>query len=76
MFEPKQMDRDVLDWGVAWVQREFYSRRRIGIRISRCMKYLSRDIIFRAILPVNLGYRQKMAIDGTFTRGVRFNPAI
>jgi radical SAM superfamily enzyme YgiQ (UPF0313 family) len=72
VFDPVHMSREELDNGVAWVQRHFYGRRRIGQRAWRCLRYLDPGLVFRAVLPLNLGYRRKMALDGTMRRGSAF----
>lgn len=66
VFEPAQMGRETLDAGVAWVQREFYARQRIARRIWRSVHYLDPGVVWRAVLPINLAYRRKMAMVGTF----------
>ncbi len=77
VFEPMHMSREALDHGVAWVQREFYARRRITYRAWRSLHYLDPGILLRAVLPLNVGYRRKMMVDGTFQRGAEFTlPAI
>jgi radical SAM superfamily enzyme YgiQ (UPF0313 family) len=72
VFEPTHMSREELDNGVAWVQRQFYGPRRIARRAWQDLRYLDPGLILRAILPLNLGYRRKMAADGTFGRGAAF----
>jgi radical SAM superfamily enzyme YgiQ (UPF0313 family) len=72
VFEPVNMRRETLDQGVAWVQRQFYARRRVTRRAWRSLRYLAPTVVFRGILPLNLGYRRKMAVDGTFRRGAAF----
>lgn len=74
VFEPRKMSREVLDSGVAWVQRQFYARRRIGRRAWQCLRYLGPAVALRGVLPLNLGYRHKMSLDGTFQRGAAFVP--
>lgn len=69
VYQPQQMSRGTLDKGVAWVQRQFYARHRITRRACRCLRYLEPAMIMRSVLPLNLGYRRKMAVDGTFQRG-------
>jgi len=74
VFEPAHMRMEELDSGVAWVQKHFYGRRRIARRAWRSLRYLDSDLILRAVLPLNLGYRRKMDVDGTFRRGAAFKP--
>lgn len=72
VYEPAQMSRSTLDNGVGWVQKQFYSRRHIAGRSIRCLEYMEPSMLMKAVLPLNLGYRQKMAEDGTFRRGTDF----
>jgi radical SAM superfamily enzyme YgiQ (UPF0313 family) len=74
VFDPVHMSRETLDNGVGWVQRHFYAQRQIVRRTWRCLGYLAPDVILRAALPLNVGYRRKMAVDGTFERGAAFSP--
>jgi len=74
VFEPAHMRMEELDNGVAWVQKHFYGRRQIARRAWRSLRYLDSDLILRAVLPLNLGYRRKMEVDGTFRRGAAFKP--
>jgi radical SAM superfamily enzyme YgiQ (UPF0313 family) len=76
VFEPTHMSRETLDQGVAWVQRQFYARRRITRRAWHSLRYLEPAVVLRGILPLNLGYRRKMAVDGSFRRGAAFAPAV
>ncbi len=69
------MSQETLDNGVAWVQRHFYSRRLIARRALQSAGYLDPSILLRAVLPLNLGYRRKMTVDGTFRRGAEYNPS-
>ena len=73
VFQPARMSREELDNGVAWVQRQFYRPGRIARRAWQDLRYLDPGLIFRAVLPLNLGYRRKMAVDGTFSRGAAFS---
>ena len=74
VFEPAQMSRETLDRGVAWVQREFYARRRIARRTWLGLGYLDPGVILRAILPINQAYRRKMATVGTYDKAAAFVP--
>ena len=40
VFEPRQMSRETLDKGVAWVLRQFHTRRAIARRVWRSLHYL------------------------------------
>jgi radical SAM superfamily enzyme YgiQ (UPF0313 family) len=69
VFEPLHMSREALDKGVAWVLREFHTRRRIIRRIWNCFRYLESSLILAGVLPINLGWRNKLTVDGNFERG-------
>jgi radical SAM superfamily enzyme YgiQ (UPF0313 family) len=73
VYEPRHMSRETLDQGVAWVQSQFYGRRSIARRAWHSLGYLEPTMVLRAFLPLNLGYRRKMAVDGTFRRGTGFH---
>ncbi len=74
VFEPHRMTRRQLDEGTAWVLKEFYSRRRIARRFLRQAGYLYPVAFTRVVAPLNLGYRERLKINGTFERGRRFIP--
>jgi radical SAM superfamily enzyme YgiQ (UPF0313 family) len=69
VFEPLHMSREMLDKGVAWVLREFHTRRRVIRRIWNCFQYLKSSFILAGVLPINLGWRNKLTVDGNFERG-------
>ncbi len=69
VFEPLHMSREALDRGVAWVLREFHTPRRIIRRIWNCFQYLESSLILTGVLPINLGWRNKLTVDGNFGRG-------
>ena len=75
VFEPVHMSRETLDLGVAWISREFYSRRRVAVRLARQVGYLAPSSIVRGTIPLNLGYRVRFARNGTLDKGTRFKPA-
>jgi radical SAM superfamily enzyme YgiQ (UPF0313 family) len=72
VFEPLHMSQQTLDRGVSWVLREFHSRRRIIRRVWQGLHYLDPLFVFGGVLPVNLGWRQKLTADGNFQRGQAF----
>jgi len=74
VYEPRHMSRQTLANGVNWLQSRFYSRQAITRRIWRCGRYLEPSMILKAILPLNLGYRKKMAAEGGFERAAAFAP--
>jgi len=72
VFEPLHMSRETLDLGVAWISREFYSRRRVARRVARELGYLAPSSILRGTVPLNLGYRARFSRNGTLEKGARF----
>jgi radical SAM superfamily enzyme YgiQ (UPF0313 family) len=68
VYEPLHMSCETLDHGVAWVQKGFYARRAIARRTWRALGYLDPGVIVRAVVPLNVGYRHKMAADGTLRK--------
>jgi radical SAM superfamily enzyme YgiQ (UPF0313 family) len=73
VFAPMHMSPETLHGGVAWVLREFYGRRNVSRRIWRGLRYLSPDTILRGVAPLNLGYRHRLSVDGTFPLGSSFD---
>jgi radical SAM superfamily enzyme YgiQ (UPF0313 family) len=69
VFEPTHMSRETLDVGVGWLVREFHSRRRIATRALRSSRYLDPVLVLGGVVPVNLGWRLKLAADGSFRKG-------
>lgn len=74
VFEPLHMSVETLDQGVAWLLREYHARRRVVRRVWRSMRYLEPTIVWGGVAPLNVGWRHKLRIDGTFARGQRFVP--
>ena len=74
VYEPKNMDKETLHTGTAWLQKEFYSYKNIARRVSRAIKYLDSDILLKVVIPVNLGYRFKLSRYGAFKTGKSFQP--
>ncbi len=75
VFEPLHMSRETLDLGVAWISREFYSRRRVMRRLVGELSYLAPSSILRGSVPLNLGYRARFGRNGTLEKGARFESA-
>ena len=69
VFEPLHMRRELLDKGVAWVLREFHTRRHLFRRVWNCFQYLEPSLVMAGVLPINLGWRDKLSADGNFARG-------
>ena len=74
VFRPMNMSCETLHLGVAWILQQFFKRRRITQRIWKSLRYLHTATILRAMLPLNLGYRHRLTVDGTFQRGKAFIP--
>ena len=74
VFSPKEMSPETLKRGTDWVLLQFYSRQAVWRRIRRAFGYLSPSIILRALAPLNLGYRRRLAACGTFANGQLFTP--
>lgn len=72
VFEPLHMSRETLDQGTAWVVRQFHTRRMVAQRVWRSLQYLDPMLVFGGVLPLNLGWRQKLTVDGNFQRGAAF----
>jgi hypothetical protein len=63
------MRRETLDTGVAWVLRQFHTRSRVARRVLKSFRYLDPVLVVGGVLPLNLGWRHKLAVDGNFRRG-------
>ncbi|WP_340114324.1 B12-binding domain-containing radical SAM protein [Maribellus mangrovi] len=72
VHRPKLMDTSTLDYGTAWVQQHFYSYKNITKRVTRAGSYLSPETIFKAVLPLNIGWRFKLSNYGAFQLGQKF----
>jgi radical SAM superfamily enzyme YgiQ (UPF0313 family) len=69
VFEPLHMRRETLDSGVAWVLRQFHSRRRVARRVLKSLQYLNPVIALGGVLPINLGWRHRLAVEGNLQQG-------
>jgi len=74
VYEPKNMSRETLHKGTAWLQKQFYSYRHIFRRVRRTFGYLHPDLIARAVIPLNLGYRFKLSKYSAFELANSFQP--
>ena len=72
VFQPLRMRCETLDQGVAWVLRQFHTRRRVARRVWSSLQYLDSRIVLGGVLPLNLGWRRKLQADGNFQRGAAF----
>lgn len=75
VHKPRNMSRETLHYGTAWLQRQFYSYGNITNRLRKALSYLDLHVLFRIILPLNLGYRYKLSAYGAFKQGKNFLPA-
>lgn len=75
VFQPKQMSAEKLHNGTAWLQQNFYSYKNIIRRVSKAFTYLSPDIVFKTVVPLNFGYRLKLTSYGAFKMGNYFQCA-
>ena len=73
VFEPSHMERETLDLGVAWTMGQFYKRKQIATRVWKGLHYLDPAVLFYGVLPLNLGYLNKVILDGTMQRGALFD---
>ena len=73
VHEPHKMNSETLHYGIAWLQKQFYSYKSITQRMGKALTYLSPNIIMRAMLPLNLGYRFKLSAYGAFKMSKSFH---
>ncbi|MEN8248266.1 MAG: radical SAM protein [Bacteroidota bacterium] len=73
VHKPLNMTPEELHRGTAWLQKQFFSGKNIARRIWRASSYLSPVMVFKIVLPVNLGYRHKLTSYGAFKMGSNFN---
>lgn len=73
VYTPLKMNPAVLDAGVGWVLRQFYARRSLLRRGFRSLGYLPARVVAGGMLPLNLGYRRRLTLDGSFHRGSAFH---
>lgn len=67
VFEPSKMSCEELKRGHDWVLRNFYSLKSVSTRLVRQTRYLNPSTMFRATIPLNIGYRARLMSDGTFS---------
>jgi len=65
VFQPSAMDRQTLKSGHDRVLREFYSWKAIVPRILKEFSYLHASTMMKASIPLNVGYRLRLAASGT-----------
>ena len=74
VFEPRHMSPETLQHGTFWVRAQFYRRRPVARRILRALGYLDAGTVLHAIVPLNVGFRSRMARSGTMQTGRRCSP--
>jgi hypothetical protein len=70
------MSTDDLLRGQNWVQSQFYSWRDTSRRFLHAFGYLPSNVMLRAVVPLNLGYRLRHRRYGTFEKAEAFNPPV
>jgi radical SAM superfamily enzyme YgiQ (UPF0313 family) len=65
VFQPTSMDSQTLKAGHDRVLREFYSWKSIIPRLAREFSYLRASTMIKASIPLNVGYRFRLAGNGT-----------
>jgi radical SAM superfamily enzyme YgiQ (UPF0313 family) len=65
VFDPINMDRQILKSGHDRVLREFYSWKAIMPRIFKEFNYLRFSSMLKASIPLNISYRSRLAANGT-----------
>jgi radical SAM superfamily enzyme YgiQ (UPF0313 family) len=75
VFEPLHMSRETLDRGVAFVLRQFHARTAIARRVMRGLGYLEPITALGGVLPINIGFRHRLRVDGNMARGADFEEA-
>uniref|UniRef100_UPI0032166335 B12-binding domain-containing radical SAM protein n=1 Tax=uncultured Draconibacterium sp. TaxID=1573823 RepID=UPI0032166335 len=73
VYTPIHMDAETLHYGTAWLQRQFYGYKSITRRVRKAFSYLDASIVSKVMLPLNLGYRIKLAKYGAFSMAEMFN---
>ena len=74
VFEPRQMSAETLLRGTYWVRTQFYRRYTVARRLARSLGYLDVGTILHAVVPLNVGFRSRMARSGTREIGLRYRP--
>jgi radical SAM superfamily enzyme YgiQ (UPF0313 family) len=75
VFHPRLMSADTLQRGTHWVRANFYGRRPVARRLMHSIGYLDTGTVFKAVLPLNVGFRSRMSRSGTLLSGLTFEPA-
>jgi len=73
VHQPQNMSCEALHYGIAWLQKQFYSYKSITQRMRKALTYLPPSIVMKAMLPLNLGYRHKLSTYGAFRMSKSFH---
>jgi len=74
VHRPLNMDPETLNYGTSWLQHQFYNYKNISRRLRKTLSYLRPNVIMRAVLPLNLGYRYRLSTYGAFKIAKSFQP--
>ncbi len=74
VFEPANMSRAELRHGHDWVLAQFYSQRNIWRRIAHSFGRIPATMVLRGVMPLNLGYRYRLAANRAIRRVPDFEP--
>ncbi|MFH1010684.1 MAG: radical SAM protein [bacterium] len=74
VYYPQHMSPATLESGQAWVLRQFHSHRAITQRTVRSIGYMNPGVVVKAVLPLNIGQRLRLAEKGAFEKARAFTP--
>lgn len=74
VFQPRHMSPETLQRGTYWVRAQFYRRKAVARRILQALGYLDLGTVLQAVVPLNVGFRSRMARSGTMATGRSFTP--
>jgi len=73
VFHPRHMSAETLQRGTYWVRAQFYRREAVVRRIRQALRYLDLGTVLHAVVPLNVGFRSRMARSGTMRTGLQFS---
>lgn len=74
VFQPRHMSAEMLQRGTYWVRAQFYRRKTVARRLFQSLGYLDLGTVLHAVVPLNIGFRSRMARSGTMQSGLRYTP--
>jgi radical SAM superfamily enzyme YgiQ (UPF0313 family) len=74
VFQPRHMSVETLQRGTYWVRAQFYRRKAVTRRIVQSLGYLDPGTVLHAVVPLNVGFRSRMARSGTMQSGLQYTP--